>query len=359
MQPDRNLPSTDDALAAIEANDAAKRASGLQLLTYADLMAKPKDVPCLVERLIPEAGLVVLWGTPGSGKTFVALDLAHRIAMGMPWRDRAVVASDVVYVAAEGASGLPARAQSWCEANDVENPTRMRYLTQRLTLDVPAVRAELLAAIAATGVTPRLLVLDTLSANGPDGFNENATDHMKVAMDASRSVRDALGCTVLWVHHPGWTDDRLRGARDLQGTVDIELKLSGGPGGGPRVMKVMKARDFAAGDTFPMHLEPFGASCVMRAQDASAETLTPSQRAVLVRLAEHRAELPATATKWMGWSGYGRSQFFKIIDELKNLGFVRQERKGYTLTDLGEEQTASVPSPDVSALLSASLPHAA
>jgi hypothetical protein len=61
----------------------------------------------------------------------------------------------------------------------------------------------------------------------------------------------------------------------------------------------------------------------------------------------------------MRWSGYGRSQFFKIADELKHLGFVRKEKSGYTLTDLGEEHTAHVTSPDVSALLASVMANAA
>jgi stage III sporulation protein SpoIIIAA len=40
----------------------------------------------LIKNVLPDAGLIVLFGASGSGKTFVAIDLAYAIAMGIQWR---------------------------------------------------------------------------------------------------------------------------------------------------------------------------------------------------------------------------------------------------------------------------------
>ena len=66
-----------------------------------------------VQGLMPEGALVCLYGAPESGKTFVCVDLALSIAAGVPWHGREVKQGAVVYVAAEGGSGIKARARAW------------------------------------------------------------------------------------------------------------------------------------------------------------------------------------------------------------------------------------------------------
>jgi hypothetical protein len=57
----------------------------------------------IVREVMPASGLAVIYGGPGSGKTFLMLDMAMAICRGIKWHGRRVKRGVVVYVAGEGA----------------------------------------------------------------------------------------------------------------------------------------------------------------------------------------------------------------------------------------------------------------
>jgi hypothetical protein len=57
----------------------------------------------LIGGLAPADGLVVLYGEPGAGKSFVALDWGLSVATGAPWLGREVKQGEVVYIGRAGA----------------------------------------------------------------------------------------------------------------------------------------------------------------------------------------------------------------------------------------------------------------
>ena len=57
-------------------------------LTPAELYLLPEP-KALVEGLISENSFCVMYGAPGSGKSFCALDIGLSISAGMPWHDKA------------------------------------------------------------------------------------------------------------------------------------------------------------------------------------------------------------------------------------------------------------------------------
>ena len=66
----------------------------------------------LVDELIPSQGLVLIWGKQKTFKSFWLLDLMLHIAMGWPYRDRAVRQGPVVYCAFEGGHGYKGRIEA-------------------------------------------------------------------------------------------------------------------------------------------------------------------------------------------------------------------------------------------------------
>ena len=63
----------------------------------------------LVEGLIPDRSLSMLYGEPGCGKTFIALDMGLSISHSKEWQEQTVMGGQVVYVAGEGVGGLKKR----------------------------------------------------------------------------------------------------------------------------------------------------------------------------------------------------------------------------------------------------------
>jgi hypothetical protein len=71
---------------------------------------RPDDVShYLVDELLPEKGIGMVWGKPKCLKSFFMLDVCFHVARGMAYHDRAVKQGGVVYCAFEGGYGYKKR----------------------------------------------------------------------------------------------------------------------------------------------------------------------------------------------------------------------------------------------------------
>ncbi len=198
-------------------------------LTRADrIEIRPPD--WLLRGTIERDAFALVFGDPGCGKSFLAIDWACRVATGTPWRGHAVKAGPVVYVAGEGQHGFGRRIRAWSEYHGVGLDGVPLYLSPAVAMPDPADLKALIAAIDtgvdAVGQRPALIVLDTLARNFGGG-DENGTPGMNRFVLACDAVRTLYGCTVLVVHHSGHADKtRARGAIALKAALDAEYRLS-------------------------------------------------------------------------------------------------------------------------------------
>jgi len=87
-------------------------------LTRADqIEIRPPD--WLLRGMLERDTFALVFGDPGTGKSFLAIDWACRVATGTPWRGHAVQGGTVVYVAGEGQQGFGRRIRAWSEHNGV------------------------------------------------------------------------------------------------------------------------------------------------------------------------------------------------------------------------------------------------
>jgi hypothetical protein len=78
-----------------------------------ELMSLPPQ-QWLIYKVLPDCGLALLFGPPGEGKSFVALDWALCVATGEKWLGKhAVQQGHVLYIAAEGGGGMKKRVAAW------------------------------------------------------------------------------------------------------------------------------------------------------------------------------------------------------------------------------------------------------
>lgn len=218
-----------DVVAAVGLEDAAEALAELATSpwslppswTFAEGLGDPAPVDWLVEHMLQADTVAALYGPPGAGKSLVALDWSARVAQqGL-----------VLYIAAEGAHGLPRRRRAWELAHPAQQipPRRLVFQLTASNLLDPAHVAELVARVqqvqAELGPL-RLVVVDTLARAIPGG-DENSAAVMGQAVAALDLVRRAAGgATVLVLHHPGKSNGGLRGSSALQGAVDATLELS-------------------------------------------------------------------------------------------------------------------------------------
>jgi putative DNA primase/helicase len=88
-------------------------------------LANSRRPTFLIDGTITVNGLSMLWGRSGSLKSFAALDQGLCVATGLPWHGRTVKQGRVVYLAAEGASGLASRAMGWMSTRGRDCPSRI------------------------------------------------------------------------------------------------------------------------------------------------------------------------------------------------------------------------------------------
>lgn len=180
----------------------------------------------LVDGIIEEKTLAVIYGNPHAGKSFLALDLACSVASGLPWLERPTHTGQAVYVACEGRNGLAYRLSAWNAAHGkeavVHEPSAGDFdFGRRGDLD------DLIKAITqlsnANDVPVKVVIIDTLSDAIP-GQDENAQAVMSQVVAGCSRILSETGATVVLVHHPSKANENdLRGNSVLLARADTTL----------------------------------------------------------------------------------------------------------------------------------------
>jgi hypothetical protein len=205
----------------------------------------------LVKGLIPRTGLVVVWGPPKSGKSFKVLDLVMHVALNRPYRDRRVHPGTVIYCAFEGQTGIEARCAAFRKKFLADHHEPVPFYLEPVTLDLVKDAPELIRLISRTlgNEQPAVIVLDTL--NRSLRGSESSDQDMSAYIRAADTLRDALDCAVIIVHHCGIDGTRPRGHTSLTGAADAQLSVNR-DAAGSIVMTVEYMKD---GDTIVSRLE--------------------------------------------------------------------------------------------------------
>jgi hypothetical protein len=220
-------PEDDEGRRAEEARE--QREGIFPLLDLDELEALPPP-EWLIHEMIVEDGLTVIYGDPGAGKSFVALDMALRLALGMDWHGTKAKSTGVLYIAGEGARGLGKRVKGWRREHGMEGADApFLLLPVPVAMLQPEQRAKLLRTIDAAaeraGFHIGLVVVDTVS-RALAGAGENGADEMGAFVAVCDAVRLHIGGAVLGVHHSGKDKERgMRGSTVLLGACDGTIRI--------------------------------------------------------------------------------------------------------------------------------------
>jgi hypothetical protein len=177
----------------------------------------------LIEGILPREGVGVVYAPPKAHKTFTVFDLAMHIALGRPYRGRAVQHGAVVYNVFEGQHGFLKRAVAYRRHHLKNHVERVPLLIQSTRLNLAKDVDELVAGIKAEKITPALIILDTLNRSLVGSESKDAD--MAGYLAAADKLREAFHCLVLIVHHCGLEQGRPRGHASLTGAADVQLSL--------------------------------------------------------------------------------------------------------------------------------------
>jgi hypothetical protein len=210
--------------------------------------------PWLIPELLP-AGIGLLYGAPGAGKSSVAGEIACALATGMPILGRYPHPSGtpchVVYAVLEGEEAMRERVASWCAAHGgrellrawrahtvVLSDLRLLSVTGSRTVlnddrlgRVETFLARYRARIERHGEQVALIVIDTV-AQATVGHEVTARQ-AALFVEAARRLQAATGArTVLGIHHPPHAaPGRPRGSTALVGALDFAIAVHASQGG--------------------------------------------------------------------------------------------------------------------------------
>jgi predicted transcriptional regulator len=302
------------------------------LIPATQLGQLPPAVP-LIPDLLFRNRLHVIFGAPGSGKSYLALDMACTVAQYAP----------VVYLAAEAIEDYEARVEAW-QAHHRASVERLFFWREPIRLASMADVEAFTTDVRALG--PVAIFVDPL-ADCMSGLVESTQEGMSVAIQALNHIRRGTGAGVGIVHHTGWDDQRERGSSVLRAAARVVVRIEQRDDGlinvscvkknqgkpfAPRSFRLVPAGEMGA-------VVPVTASRVLQLRnDRPTERMLRVMEALTTEPlrdgASHKALIDDT--------GFPASTMNRIITSLADSGYIVKQDRGrnqvaYLLTQLGAQ----------------------
>lgn len=199
--------------------------NGYTFYSPEDHINRPK-MQWLIDGVLPRTGLACIFGSPGTGKSFLGLDMAAKVGLGQDWFDRKTTPCSVLYIALEGKHGFYGRIKSWETHNQIEMPTVVRFMYDSFNITDGEAIGKLVVAIRECDEDIKLVIIDTLNRASP-GRDENSSKDMGEIIAGAAALQSQIDGLVLLVHHDGKDATRgLRGHSSLLGALDAAIKVT-------------------------------------------------------------------------------------------------------------------------------------
>lgn len=235
-------------------------------IEFAETLLPVLDRDYLVKGWLDRGALSVLYGDANVGKSFFAIDMAHHVQQGIDWAGRRVKQGQVLYIAAEGGSGLNNRL--------VARGAKFMVLRGQMVLagrnnTAPAL-AEAVECMERHYGPFALIVVDTM-ARVMGGANENEAPAIAALITSLDLIRDRTGAHVMLIHHSGKNAEQgARGHSSLRAAIDTEIRLSKPDDGSPySLARTTKQRDMIGGAEIEFDLRT-----VTLGQDSDGDPVT-------------------------------------------------------------------------------------
>lgn len=238
---------------------AAAKAFEADIIDLDDL----EDPEPLIEGFLHRDTLVRTFGPPKSLKSFVTLDMAACISLGVPWQGHATKKTDVLYIVAEGVRGVKKRRNAWNEHHGTD--MEVIFYPKPVQIGDQEQMYRLIAFCLAKRIG--YIVFDT-QARCTVGVEENDNTEMGEIVAALDILKQQTHACVHMVHHSVGNDPKkARGATAWDGAVDAEFYTKRDRDEG-RVDFVTKfQKDISEAETVKLDAVEVGTSLVLRRQE--------------------------------------------------------------------------------------------
>jgi DNA-binding transcriptional ArsR family regulator len=255
---DEEIKKTADSIWRTE-HDKPDVDGALYPLLSIDDLSKLTPPSWLIDGHLPESGFSTVYGPPGVGKSFLVLDWALSVAAGQEWIAYNVKQTPVLYITAEGVSGLYRRIEAWCADRKCKPPANFLALPEAVNLLNDGNVEILRATIASMANPPGLIIADTL-ARMIEGGDENSAKDVGKAIAVLTRLAKPYDAASMFVHHTTKDGDSERGSTALRGASDMMAVLK--PSGAGVSLTCTKMKNWEEFNPFLLNLAKIADSCV-------------------------------------------------------------------------------------------------
>lgn len=202
-------------------------------IRWADDAASDQPIQWLLKGILPRTGVGIIYGAPKSGKSFVAFDLAARLACHLTWFDVRTPKEPVgtLMLLGEGGGTVTTRLQAFAQATG-RTVGPLAWLTVSnlaSAAGVQAARSEIQKAadgMSARGTRLALIIVDTLaSALGLE--DENSAPEVTKALKILEALATEFDLAILGIHHAG-KNGQDRGSSAFRAACDVMMAVERG-----------------------------------------------------------------------------------------------------------------------------------
>lgn len=215
------------------------------LLTASDALAGTVPIDWQIDGLLPVGSMALMFGQPGSKKTYSALDLAVCTALGTDWCGFHVKPGAVLVIDEESGPRRLLRRMGEVLRGHMADAGTPLFATSLESFNFwthsgKNGAAELESQIRTTGA--RLVIIDAL-ADVMLGGDENLVKDAQRVFHALRQVAERTGACIILIHHTIKNGNGYRGSSAILGALDLAIDVVSEPNETVIRFKTTKARD--------------------------------------------------------------------------------------------------------------------
>lgn len=179
----------------------------------------------LIKKWIPEKGLTMIFGAPGSGKSFLIFDMLATVTTGTgSWFGYKAKSGCAIYLCGEGHAGLDDRIEAWAQQKGIEDFGPMYISRNAVDLDNKMELQKAIEDIAGTDQRIAIIAIDTL--NRFFSGDENSAQEARNFIASCTALQERFDCAVVIIHHTGVAAEsqgRARGSSAFLGACDTAI----------------------------------------------------------------------------------------------------------------------------------------
>jgi len=221
-----------------------------KLLNRDEILALP-PLEWRVKDVLPTRGVAAIYGPSGSGKSFLAIDIATAICSGTHWFGNKCKPTSVIYIGLEGSAGIQNRVKAWEVGRSQRLPTNFSAVLADFDITNPT---DIQAIIDQTPKAS-VLIIDTLNRATP-GRDENSSSDMGLTLAGAKFLEQAIEGLVVLIHHTGKDQSKgPRGHSSLYGALDAALVVTKDDKKKTKAWRQEKAKDGPDEEKFGFRLQ--------------------------------------------------------------------------------------------------------